>query len=530
MSHHNVDKLVDKCQSSPSTLPYRQLAPELLRAIFAHVPQSDLHNVTLTCHAFRCIAQPLLFQSLVVSVIQKPERRNVGYGFDSTLPLFIQGTLQQHKDRLAFYASDHIAPSVRNVRLSIIMPHLEKPQARLLVPSGNELINEFFDVLPSFAGLETLFLSQMDFTPRRLAQLASLKCLPYLSLDVLHCMVSAQTPPIPSNATPRIGIADFKMESHARDYFGRQQSVADLARWSCFLQPTRLRSLRILRDVRLAEALLPHLAGDTFDNLRVLHIPCGVTASPHFVNALAQSPALKELLVSRIPSITPSHFPVSSSDVDLFSLPKLECYGGPTTLLDIFPPGHHARSLRKLTLWGPLPDGASEPTTTESCIQRLMGFERLVGLKSLHFFVTNVTESLLRVIGESTTSLEDLCITLQTHDFDSVEDGVLKRGSLFPSLTRQLPPSLQTLTVQTCFTCASEGQVHGEMEELVSLGRRRHLRSLRQIQLAFDGYWVTWGNSSPQNDGIIVERVRRRFGFHNELEVSLFHDHRSLDV
>ncbi|KDQ53555.1 hypothetical protein JAAARDRAFT_428182 [Jaapia argillacea MUCL 33604] len=507
-----------------------QLAPELWLSIFSHIPRNNIPTLTLTCQSFRSLAQPLLFDNLALSLTQRIAG-NCLYGFDYSIPkLFLYGSLKNHIDRLAFYASDRIAPSIRSIRVDITLPYLDETKGVRMEEGGDALIEEFFEVLPRFTGLKSLRLSHIDFSARRLTQLAKLTCLPVLSLTIFHSMISAH----PEQQLPLVGISDFKMDDHVLDPFTRLQTDEDLARWTTFVHPKRLRSLRLLRDYRFAEALLPSLSREPFENLRILHIPYGITASPYFLAAFSQFTGLKELLISRMPpspSTDPLEIPVGFV---ASTLPQLEKYGGPEVFLDIFPAGHHASTLCELTLWGSLSDGSSDPDTTVSCLERLFGvgplYPKLVELPnvlgSLHLVVRDLTEELFLFVCRNAKSLEDLCITSFTHS-EYGSKGIYGRQSLLAAATREIPASIQTLTIQTCFGLPSVERVVREVTLLTGhLTEQRGLKNLQTVQLSFDDYWACWnarGAGGEATTGVL--RLRKRFGKQNELEVSLFHNH-----
>jgi hypothetical protein len=132
-----------------------RLPPELWCRTFEHVDADTLPNVSLTCRHFHSIARPLIFRSfrLCIDTDDSPDQSS-------------------NTARLDFYASDAIAPFVRNLHV-----YIDSQLGTDLVPPCPIL-----DALPRFINARWLTCRGVDFTRFWIQQISTLPSLRYLGL------------------------------------------------------------------------------------------------------------------------------------------------------------------------------------------------------------------------------------------------------------------------------------------------------------------------------------------------------------
>ncbi|KAJ7051720.1 hypothetical protein C8F01DRAFT_1262515 [Mycena amicta] len=295
------------------------LPPELWLCVFTHLSShTDLRAVSLTCQAFRYLAQPLLFSRICTHA---PLRRH-GLRWART-----RSPTTTTTQRLAFFFSPHIAPAVREV---CIDPQAQAEDDPDEDPTDVVIDTIFDDGLARFPNLSTLTCRSLRLTPRRLAGLHRLLGLTSLTLDDCRSDITefafsamAQTP------LPLVSVA-FK-------YSTDDESLQTLL--PLFLSPKHLYRLS-----STTTQIIPALAGAPrpFAKLQHLEIPVWTLPHPLFLPALKQCPALERLALLTDPTTTTEQSPPSLPRTGVPStlpsniLPLLKSYRGPRTFAALF--------------------------------------------------------------------------------------------------------------------------------------------------------------------------------------------------
>lgn len=159
--------------------PKTRLPPEVWQKVFLRVNDDEwlgnaeileekfkrlqlMRDITLTCRSFRWLAQPLLFQSPRVY----PFTRTAGFTSAPPRMALRDDIAEDAIERLAFLASDRIAPYVRNISVSLARYRGGPP-----VEDENVVLRALIHHLRCFIGLQKLIfaqhlaLSDGDFIP-----------------------------------------------------------------------------------------------------------------------------------------------------------------------------------------------------------------------------------------------------------------------------------------------------------------------------------------------------------------------------
>ncbi|KAF7292612.1 hypothetical protein MIND_01159100 [Mycena indigotica] len=374
------------------------LPPELWLHIFTYLItysssttstcQTDsIRAATLTCHAFRSLAQPLLFAK--ISTHPPPPRNGygiIGLGQNPSGPRYRRRTVQ----RMEFFSSVAIAPAVREVTIDPPEDH-----------SDVEEIDTIFESLAKFPNLTTLVLRSIRLSLRRLSLLHQLR-LTTVTLDSCPSDITA----FASSALRPLSLSTVVLKYPTSDT--PDESLPPL--FAVFLSPKYLHRLS-----SNTTQVLPPLAQSPRAFLRLQHLEVSVfgLTSPSFVTAMSQCPNLERL------NLQTDHVSAPNIDVQFHGhplsniprtgvpgalpanvIPLLKLYRGPRNFAGLF-----ARSggcLNAVELSGPIK------------AHRLARTLRLLPktLESLSFRVDgDVPKTLLKTIGTQFPALRSLSMT-----------------------------------------------------------------------------------------------------------------------
>ncbi|KAJ7132702.1 hypothetical protein C8R46DRAFT_1235653 [Mycena filopes] len=264
------------------------LPPELWLKIFGYIPVFLLPSVTLTSRTFRALAQPLLFTTISTHPDGAPSsakfRRRV-------------------VDRIDFFFSPHIAPTVRHCKIALTAPEDDGFPA-------DDIIDFIFHTLPRLPNLQSLECRHLRLTPERLAVLQHLQ-LTTISLelcfgDITEFAIACEVPM--RNVT-------FKYPDASRD--GIKASPCPI-----FLSPNHLEHLHATTT-----EVLPALArSQCFERLTTLALPVECLSSVDLLPALLRCPAVEELTLHTSTLLVPNTL-FEALPLDI--LPRLNFYRGP---------------------------------------------------------------------------------------------------------------------------------------------------------------------------------------------------------
>ncbi|EGN92594.1 hypothetical protein SERLA73DRAFT_146817, partial [Serpula lacrymans var. lacrymans S7.3] len=93
----------------PTFSPRGHLLPEIWLGVFNQLPRQNIRDVTLTCHSFRHLAQPLLFRSLSFCPFLVDGQNN------RVLPK--REILERTMAKLQFCSSDRISHAIHTCKV-----------------------------------------------------------------------------------------------------------------------------------------------------------------------------------------------------------------------------------------------------------------------------------------------------------------------------------------------------------------------------------------------------------------------------
>ncbi|KAJ7815183.1 hypothetical protein B0H14DRAFT_1412787 [Mycena olivaceomarginata] len=289
-----------RASKATGSFAYDVIPPELWLKVFSHIPPYLLPSVTITCRSFQSLAQPLLF----TTVVTHPEQ-------GSSRGAQTSKYRKRVANRLEFFFSRHIAPTVRECKISLASPE-----------EDDDLIDFIFDALPHLPALTTLECRHVRLTPERLATLQNL-CLTTITLELCFGEISDFT------VAPSVPLQEVTFRYH--------DSSLTASPCSIFLSPTRLESLH----ATTISVLSSIARSETFTKLRTLDLPIECLATTDFLPALLRCPAVEHLSLH---SGARSH-PHSLEALPPGVLPLLNSYCGPHHLAPAFlggrTPGPH---------------------------------------------------------------------------------------------------------------------------------------------------------------------------------------------
>ncbi|KNZ80593.1 hypothetical protein J132_04835 [Termitomyces sp. J132] len=447
-SNRPIRDVGPKEQDGPEKLPL-----ELWLSIFSHLQLGDLRSSTLTCSAFRWLAQPLLFTVLDVSPFF------LAYHMNHRI-LRPRKYLDRTVERLQFYCSVHIAPAVRHCWIS--------PYSRSGFPPRNArdyldpelVIDTVVNALSFFPNLRILSWHCIDFSERWWDSVhrlpievlwinsctftgSQLRCLPVRHLDL--------------DQWAWRGVVTNQPSVHELHSSGVSRDVLSLV-----LHPEHIQHISVPRSDTCVRLLSTMIMMDPFVSLLVLRIPFSVTYSAEFKETLINCPSLEELRIFT-PMDTSNE---DIRDIQMIRLPSsalrsLSVFEGPYTLLATFGEG---RPLKNAVLWG-LDESSShcDPSKLASTLHQfsLLNNNLLVLRTSVSF----ITLELLTAIS-SFPILKSLEMTsidsprvLEPLITESNQRGDASRVAFLYDILRsiQLPPSIESLRI---FTQLGPGSVN----------------------------------------------------------------------
>ncbi|KAG2159165.1 uncharacterized protein EDB93DRAFT_1076155 [Suillus bovinus] len=323
-----MGQLLNRFSRDSTNIPKVSLAPELWLAIFEHLPCRTLHDVTLTCHSFRHLAQPLLFRSLTFCP----------YSLDTINQCFIHRleTVERTKHRIQFCSSVRIAHAVRECKFypRYIVGAVFNPE----IPY-NVLLDILLDTLPLFVNLQSLSFMFVDLSQSQLLKLCALRSLGNLFLG--NCTVEH----VQLLSPPKLQVANLTIICDNTNILGNGHGLS-------VFSPDHLRSVSIINPL-VALQFLNNFMGNASHGLlqlRCLTLPCNLEVVRALRSLLHLIPELAELKFARPSQIQHSlpkdeYFSLSTHSNPLKPLSK---YQGPRQLLPHFVrPG----ALEHLNLW-----------------------------------------------------------------------------------------------------------------------------------------------------------------------------------
>ncbi|KAH7927012.1 hypothetical protein BV22DRAFT_1032237 [Leucogyrophana mollusca] len=397
-----------------------RISPELWLAIFEHVPPRHIHDVTLTCQAFRQLAQPFLFRSL----------NFCPYSLDAQGRRYLSrpDALERMEHRLRFCASDRIRHAVHECRfypryIVGMVRHGDES-------SADTMLNTILCVLPCFINLRTLAFLFVDLNPLQLAQLCKMHPLDTLLLGNCSTALVSNAPSLLKASRVQV-VSDKNPTS-----IPRQLSLS-------VLDPHHLQSVAFINVHAVGHFLEEVVALNVLPSLRCLSIPSSAPLLRDLVALLHNLPALQELTLTKT-----AHSWSLTCDFGTIPTPNfvnsLSRFHGPYQLVSKFVQG---RTLRELSIWNGRPSDEEwfmRPAQVQStlCNSR----EAIRSVEVVELSVTYLEETVLATVCSLFPRLRSLHVDVSQglHVHASVVSYTLEAlmenliGSKFPSTIEKL--------------------------------------------------------------------------------------------
>ncbi|OAX33635.1 hypothetical protein K503DRAFT_700117 [Rhizopogon vinicolor AM-OR11-026] len=461
-----------------------ELAPELWLIIFDHLPPRFLHDVTLTCHSFRHLAQPLLFRSLTFCP----------YSLDMNNRRFIPRleTIEHTKQRIQFCSSSRIAHAVRECKL---YPRYIVGAVHSDIAS-DVLLDILLDALPHFVNLRSLFLMFVDLSQSQMLKLCASRNIGNLLLG--NCAVEH----IKSLPPSKLQVADLTIVCD------NQSRVMESGHGLSVFSPDHLRSVSIVNPTVASYFLNNFVANAPHGllQLRSLTLPCEAEVVHAFSRLLPLVPELVDLKFCHLrPSTTQPHIPKEFT-LTTFCPPvkPLSKYQGPRQLLPYFVrPG----ALEHLSLWSAFPvisDSSMDPVELHGA---LVGGNQLVSVcnkevlktvQKLELSVTHVDALVLDAVCARFPVLRSLYVYVGSSYMQAWNTEMI----LDALLTLPLPSTIQRLRLSAhCVTMPLARPATDYTED--RLARRKRDLQVKYPNLSFISLDemdvnLTWDRSRKQ--------------------------------
>ncbi|KAF5384425.1 hypothetical protein D9615_003250 [Tricholomella constricta] len=357
------------------------LPTELWLDILSLSTRNSIAAISLTCRSLRWIAQPLLFQDLVI----RPFLKSTTY----RKPRRTLYVARRHK-RLDFFSSPRIACHIRSISVIPYPPVARKHN----VPNPN-VVAQVFSALPLFTNLRSLVLHSILCTSERLTILQNLS-LDNFELDIRRGDIWG-VPTRRSTLTPIPAQRVFSFNCNAGPHERLNPSLFSLQ----FVHPDTLEEIHSGLDGTEIMLVAMSLSPSAFHSLRTLDISVYFIDSPQFVPAMHQCPHLATLHL-RAP-VTPARSLPRMSHIPSDILQALVVYHGPPFLAAFFA---QDRAIRDFKLWTSRdPSSVLCPTELAPILLRLGS-----SVETLELGVTELPPFLIETITDSLPNLKSLSV------------------------------------------------------------------------------------------------------------------------
>lgn len=274
----------------------------------------DITNLTLVSKFVRWISQPLLFQTITLSI----HKRTTGSP-GTTTPY-----LERAQERLAFCTQHRIAHGVKSVVIRAEISGTLRPVEEYLI-DASPLVEAVFTSLPYFPNIYSFSISNSNLSGRHFDVLAQLP-----RLSGLHFNECSGTGDL---RLSRFNLTELSLHGTMGGTFGW---------WISLIKPSSLRRLSYSAP---SEATVTNAAdslnlffpavsiGPRLSKLTILHLPCRAPKFQCYASALRRCPNIEVLIIEpELVSVTafdlillPTTFPF----LPLSTLPKLRTVNAP---------------------------------------------------------------------------------------------------------------------------------------------------------------------------------------------------------
>ena len=264
---------------------YEGIPPELWFHVFSFLEDDklDLASLTIVSKSFAALAQPLLFQQIVIRPV-------CGQHPTSDRLVCRRDCLEWIAERMRFGTQDRIAHAVTNIEFSPTINYARRESSSTEVAAVADMV---IQMLPLFPRLRSFRCAHLVLRPQHLYIISGMTDLH--SFHATNCHLSDHF----HNHARQSPMEEFTMawQGNTADLLGVALSSHSHQRWFSFMQPDHLRVLNLAPLDAFLGQMLADLVdrGIQFHALRSLTLPWMVVQSDSFVPLLERAPFLQEL-------------------------------------------------------------------------------------------------------------------------------------------------------------------------------------------------------------------------------------------
>ncbi|KAJ7752564.1 hypothetical protein B0H16DRAFT_786868 [Mycena metata] len=383
----------------------RDMPEELWLLVFKNVPPEALQAISLTHRAFCWITRPLIFVHLKFHPY-------CIHSANGTLLLPQKEHIDMALERLDFWSSDRIAPSVRSCTItSWRYTGQSLPSTWTTSQTPHVLLNHFLARIARLAGVKEIHVHDVYFTQMAITKLCRLPAL--TSFHVIQ-FVNGPSLEVTSDV---LSISRLTVKSTL-------ESAGGLTRWMLLLRPDSLLELDIHCNLRVFCVDLPSIP--PFPRVHKLSIDLNFAAMSSNVAIFVKFPGVHTLTIN-------GHGRLSESPQDLEILPALTEYRGSVVPLATF---LHTPKLTNLTI---------DYCSPDDFVTRLQSVHRTLNITSLEIEFDRCDHEKLRTLCDLLPHLTELRLAIAVEiDKGENEEDTSLQTSFFQALL-EAPGLTQTL-------------------------------------------------------------------------------------
>ncbi|KAF9651532.1 hypothetical protein BDM02DRAFT_783540 [Thelephora ganbajun] len=264
---------------------YKGLPPELWLHVFSFLrgDKLDLTSLTMASKSFAALAQPLLFQYIIIRPVcgQHPTSGRLTCRRDY---------LERITERMQFGTQERIAHAVTTVEFSPTIDYARRESSSTEIAAVADMVAR---MLPLFPRLRSFRCAHLILQPQHVYTISGMAYL--RSFHATNCHLSDHF----HDHTYESPMEEFTMswQGNTADLLGVTLSPHSHQRWFSFMHPDRLRTLNLAPLDAFLDRMLSDLLdrGIYFHVLRSLSLPWMAVRSESFVLLLERAPFVQEL-------------------------------------------------------------------------------------------------------------------------------------------------------------------------------------------------------------------------------------------
>lgn len=383
-------------QQKRDPVEYEGVPPELWLHVFSFLKDDkpDLSGLTMVSKSFSALAQPLLFQHIVI-------RPACGQHPTSGRLACRRSSLERITERIQFSSTqERIAHAVATIEFSPTITYARPESSSTEVAAVADMV---IRTLPLFPRLRSFRCAHLLLQPRHLHTISGMANL--RSFHVTNCHLSDQF----CDHGRESLVEEFAMvwQGNTADLLGVTLSRSSHQRWFEFIHLDHLRTLNLAPPDTFLNQMLTDIVdrGIKFHALRSLGLPWMAIQSESFVPLLEHAPSLHKLRFT----VRPSHRTITiPHPLPQHVLRNLSLLEAPDHVLPFL---LGSKNLRELTCTT-VRDGGSLPTDIIAVFDALPS-GTLLGLGKLSLDMKCLSDELLDCLMRTTPHLTTLSVDVR---------------------------------------------------------------------------------------------------------------------